>query len=435
MKIAIIGTGYVGLTSGACFAELGHNITCVDRVAEKIDMLKHGSVPIYEPGLEKLIYGNTHAGRLSFTTELGDAIKDTDIAFLAVGTPTNEKDGSADISYIMAAAEEIASLASHDMTIVTKSTVPVGTGEKLAALFKEKRPDLNFHICSNPEFLREGSAVEDTLHPDRIVVGTSSEHAAKQMKELYTPLTEKGVPLILTTIPTAELLKYAANGFLATKLGFVNEMANICEKVGANVTDITRGMGLDKRIGSTYLNPGPGFGGSCLPKDTLALAYIAKEAGAPTAIVESVIASNDNRKLEMVDKIVNACGGDINGKTLSILGLTFKANTDDMRQSPSLTIIPELLKKGAKLKVYDPIGMEEAKKWLPADKLEWCANVDDALKASDGAVILTEWAEFKELDLKKASKPMHHPTLVDLRNVFDESRAKEAGMNYVSVGR
>lgn len=435
LNIVVIGTGYVGLVSGACFSELGNQVTCVDKVQEKITALKGGDIPIYEPGLEKIVFRNAKEGRLSFTLSLKEALDKADMVFLAVGTPTDEKDGSADLKYVFAAAEEIATMATHDIVVVTKSTVPVGTGEKLDAIFKRERPDLTFHLCSNPEFLREGSAVEDFMYPDRIAIGTDSQHAIALMKQLYQPLTEKGAPLLISNIQTAELLKYAANAFLATKLAFVNEMADLCEQVGADITSVTRGMGLDKRIGETYLNTGPGYGGSCLPKDTNALAYIASQAGAESTIVKTVIKANDQRKLNMVQKIIDAVDGGISGKKVAVLGLTFKANTDDMRYSVSLDVIPALLKEKAALHVYDPVGMNEAKKWLPADKLHWCAESQDALKDAEVAVILTEWNEFKQLDFKQVKSIMKQAAIVDLRNLFEPAHVREYGIDYISLGR
>lgn len=435
LKIVVIGTGYVGLVSGACFSELGNHVICVDKVEEKVKALREGHIPIYEPGLEKIVFHNVKEGRLSFTLSLNEALEDADVVFLAVGTPTDEKDGSADLKYVFAAAEEIALSATKDMVVVTKSTVPVGTGEKLQALFKKVRPEIAFHLCSNPEFLREGSAVEDFMYPDRIAIGTDSEHARKLMKQLYQPLTDKGAPLVISNIPTAELLKYAANAFLATKLAFVNQMADLCEQVGADIVGVTRGMGLDKRIGETYLNTGPGYGGSCLPKDTNALAFIARGAESPATIVETVIKANDVRKTNMITKIAHAVDGSLKGKKVAILGLTFKANTDDMRYSVSLDVVPALLKQGANIHVYDPIGMQEAKKWLPADKLTWCEDTYEALDAAEVAVILTEWDEFRALDTKRLKQVMKSPSIVDLRNLYVPEKIRDEGINYTSIGR
>ncbi len=435
LNIVVIGTGYVGLVSGACFSELGNQVVCVDKMEEKVKSLREGHIPIYEPGLEKIVFRNVKEGRLSFTLSLEDALDQADIVFLAVGTPTDEKDGSADLSYVFAAAEEIAIHAKTDLVVVTKSTVPVGTGAKLNQLFKSVRPEINFHLCSNPEFLREGSAVEDFMYPDRVAIGTESEHAIQLMKQLYQPLTEKGAPLVVSNIQTAELLKYAANAFLATKLAFVNEMADLCEQVGADIVGVTRGMGLDRRIGETYLSTGPGYGGSCLPKDTNALAFIARNASSPSTIVETVIKANDVRKHNMVSKITNAVDGGVKGKKIAVLGLTFKANTDDMRYSVSLDVVPALLGQGASVYVYDPVGMNEAKKWLPADKLSWCEDIYQALTDADLAVILTEWEEFKALDLKRVKELMKTPSIVDLRNLYKPKTVLESGVSYTSIGR
>lgn len=435
LNIVVIGTGYVGLVSGACFSELGNKVVCVDKAADKIEALEKGGIPIYEPGLEKIVFKNVKEGLLTFSLSLKEAIAEADIVFLAVGTPTDEKDGSADLSYVYAAAKEIAELATTDLVVVTKSTVPVGTGEQLGEIFKKHRPELTFHLCSNPEFLREGSAVEDFMYPDRIAIGTESTHAATLMKQLYQPLTEKGAPLLVSNIKTAELLKYAANAFLATKLAFVNEMADLCEQVDADIVAVTRGMGLDKRIGETYLNTGPGYGGSCLPKDTNALAYIAKQASSPSTIVETVIKSNDARKLNMVKKITNAVKGGVANKKVAILGLTFKANTDDMRYSVSLDVVPALLKHNADVHVYDPVGMKEAKKWLPADKLTWCNDLDEVLTDADVAVILTEWDEFKAMDIKHLKGLMKQASIVDLRNLFDPKTIRDFDVEYISIGR
>jgi len=435
LNIVVIGTGYVGLVSGACFSELGNKVVCVDKAADKIEALEKGGIPIYEPGLEKIVFKNVKEGLLTFSLSLKEAIAEADIVFLAVGTPTDEKDGSADLSYVYAAAKEIAELATSDLVVVTKSTVPVGTGEQLDEIFKKHRPELTFHLCSNPEFLREGSAVEDFMYPDRIAIGTESAHAVTLMKQLYQPLTEKGAPLLVSNIKTAELLKYAANAFLATKLAFVNEMADLCEQVDADIVAVTRGMGLDKRIGETYLNTGPGYGGSCLPKDTNALAYIAKQASSPSTIVETVIKSNDARKLNMVKKITNAVKGGVANKKIAILGLTFKANTDDMRYSVSLDVVPALLKQNADVYVYDPVGMKEAKKWLPADKLTWCNDLDEVLTDADVAVILTEWDEFKAMDIKHLKGLMKQASIVDLRNLFDPKTIRDFDVEYISIGR
>ena len=438
MKIAVIGTGYVGLVSGACFAELGHDVICVDKDAAKIDALKKGHIPIYEPDLEKTVKENVSRRRLSFTTEIKDAVSQAEIIFLAVGTPTNPKNGSADLSWIYAAAKELGPLLPKNAVVVTKSTVPVGTARRIRAKIYKARGQRDVFIASNPEFLREGCAVKDFMEPDRILVGVGSAHAEEQLRRVYLPLTSHGVPLIVTDTDTSELTKYAANGFLATKIAYINEMADICERAGADVEVLAQGMGLDPRIGRTYLRPGPGFGGSCFPKDTLALDYISKKLGEPSALVQAVIVSNDRRKIQMAKKIIAAAGGSVKKKTVAILGLTFKANTDDMRESASLVIVPALLKAGANLRLYDPEGRKQAKKLMHLPKnteVKWCASLKECITGADATVIVTEWNEFASLDPAQFCKLTDAPLLIDLRNLFERKRMEDAGIEYHSIGR
>lgn len=438
MQIAVIGTGYVGLVSGTCFAELGHNVICVDKEKSKIDALKKGKIPIYEPDLEKLVFSNVKKGRLSFSTKVGEAVKEAEVVFLAVGTPTDPKDGSADLTWIFAAAEEIAPKLNKGTVVVTKSTVPVGTAHKIRDKIYGIRGKKDVYVSSNPEFLREGCAVQDFLQPDRVIIGVNSKKAEEKLKRVYLPLTTRGVPLVCTNTRTAELTKYAANGFLATKIAFINEMADICEKAGADIETLALGIGLDPRIGRTYLKPGPGFGGSCFPKDTLALQHIARRFKAPTAIVESVIKTNNARKANMVEKIKSILGNKLKGKTIAILGLAFKANTDDMRESASLVIVPELLKAGVSLQLFDPEAMEQAEKMmaLPKNaKVTWEKDSYDALRDADAAVIITEWNVFTSLQLPKVKKCMKHALIIDLRNLFDLNLMEEEGIEYHSIGR
>jgi UDPglucose 6-dehydrogenase len=435
MKIVVIGTGYVGLVSGACFAEMGHDVVCVDKDSGKINRLKNGEIPIFEPGLDEIVKRNNENGRLKFSVTLADVLDAAEVVLLAVGTPTDENTGRADLKYVFAAAKEVAENVTHKTVIVTKSTVPVGTGAKVAKIFADICPQLECEVASNPEFLREGAAIDDFMKPDRVIIGAESVFSKNAMQRLYRNLIGDGTPILFVNIATAELTKYAANAFLATKIAFANEIADICEGVGANVDLVLKGMGMDKRIGGKYMQPGPGYGGSCFPKDTLALTYIAEDSGFPTGIVEAVIDSNDERRKRMVMKIINACGGDIKNKNISILGLTFKANTDDMRYSPSLIIIPELLAAGAKVSVYDPEGMDEAKKELPVDSLNWCEDSYSAISGADCLVILTEWDEFKNLDISKVKSLLKAPLIVDLRNILNAENVAEAGIKYVSVGR
>jgi UDPglucose 6-dehydrogenase len=431
MRIAMIGTGYVGLVSGACFSEFGHHVVCVDKDMSKIDALKCGRVPIYEPGLEEVVADSVKAGRLAFTGDLAASVKDADAVFIAVGTPSRRGDGHADLTYVFAAAEEIAASLDGYTVIVTKSTVPVGTGKRVEEIIRGARPDADFEVASNPEFLREGSAIEDFRRPDRVVCGTTSDRAREVLRELYRPLFLNETPMLFTSRETSELIKYAANAFLATKITFINEMADICEAVGANVQDVARGIGLDGRIGSKFLHAGPGYGGSCFPKDTLALLKTAENVGAPSRIVEAVAKVNDERKARMAGKIEKAFGG-VSGKTIAVLGLTFKPNTDDMRDAPSLVILPQLMQQGARIRAYDPEGMTEAKKYLD---VEMCPDVNTALDGADGVVILTEWNEFRALDLKTAKRLLKRPLMVDLRNIYRPDEMAKAGFSYVSVGR
>lgn len=433
MRVAMIGTGYVGLVSGACFADFGHDVVCVDKDAGKIGMLERGEIPIFEPGLEALVAENVKAGRLSFTTELAPAIAGAGAVFIAVGTPSRRGDGFADLSYVYAAAEEIAAALTGYAVIVTKSTVPVGTGAEVEAIVRRVRPDADFAVVSNPEFLREGAAIEDFKRPDRIVVGVEDERAQEVMRELYRPLYLNETPIVFTNRATSELIKYAANAFLATKITFINEMADLCEKVGANVQEVARGIGLDGRIGSKFLHAGPGYGGSCFPKDTLALVRTAQSVGAPTRIIESVVSINDARKKAMAGRVINACGGDVSGKTIAILGLTFKPNTDDMRDSPSLDIVPALQAAGATVRAFDPAGMEEAEKLLKG--VVFCNGVYGTMEGADAVVIITEWDEFRALDLDRVKSLLSAPVMVDLRNIYRPGRMREAGFRYFSIGR
>ncbi len=433
MKIAMIGTGYVGLVSGACFSEFGTDVVCVDKDAAKIDMLKAGRMPIYEPGLDALVERNVEAGRLSFTTDLPGAVADADAVFIAVGTPSRRGDGHADLSYVHAAAREIAAAIQGYTVVVTKSTVPVGTGRAVEKIISETRPDADFDVVSNPEFLREGAAISDFMRPDRVVIGAAAERARDVMRRLYRPLYLIETPILFTSLETSELIKYAANAFLAVKITFINEVADLCERVGADVHDVSRGIGLDGRIGPKFLHPGPGYGGSCFPKDTLALVKTARDAETPVRIVETVVDINDRRKKAMADRVVAACDGSVDGKTIAVLGVTFKPNTDDMRESPSLEVIPALRAAGASVRAYDPEGMAEAKKLL--DGVEWCEGAYDTLIDADAVVILTEWNQFRNLDIDRIKALMRSPVVVDLRNIYAPRDMAEAGVKYVSIGR
>ncbi len=433
MRIAVIGTGYVGLVSGACFSEFGVSVTCVDKDAQKIARLQQGDVPIYEPGLDQIVESNARAGRLAFTTDLATAVAGADAVFIAVGTPSRRGDGHADLTYVFAAAEDIARALTGYAVVVTKSTVPVGTGRHVAEIIRKARPELAFDVVSNPEFLREGSAIQDFMRPDRVVIGAESARAQGVMRELYRPLYLIETPMIFTAVETAELTKYAANSFLATKISFINEIADLCEQVGADVQDVAKGIGLDGRIGRKFLHAGPGYGGSCFPKDCLALVRTAQEAGAPISIVETVVAANDARKGRMAQRIIRACGGSVEGKSIAVLGLTFKPNTDDMRESASLTIVPALQRAGATIRAFDPEGMEEAKELL--DGVAFCAGAYDAMEGADAVVIITEWNEFRALDLKRVRALLRSPTVIDLRNIYKPADMAEAGFYYFSIGR
>ena len=433
MRIAVIGTGYVGLVSGACFSEFGVDVVCADKDAAKIDSLRAGRMPIFEPGLDKLVENNVKDGRLSFSTDVHQAVAGADAVFIAVGTPSRRGDGHADLSYVYAAAKEIAEAVDRPTVVVTKSTVPVGTGREVARILRETRPSGEFDVASNPEFLREGSAIGDFMRPDRVVIGADSERARELMRRLYRPLYLLETPIIFTSIETAELIKYAANTFLATKITFINEVADLCEKVGANVNDVARGIGLDGRIGRKFLHAGPGYGGSCFPKDTLALVKTAQDHGAPLKIVETVVAVNEARKRAMADRVLTALGGSAKDKTVAALGLTFKPNTDDMRDSPSLAILPALQKAGATIRAFDPEGMAEAKKLMP--DLTYCRDAYDCMSGADAVAIITEWNEFRNLDLIRMKQLLRQPAVVDLRNVYNPAEMAEAGFRYTSIGR
>lgn len=433
MRIAMIGTGYVGLVSGTCFSEFGITVTCVDSDARKIDLLHQNVMPIYEPGLDDLVADNVKAGRLTFTTDLKAAVAQADAVFIAVGTPSRRGDGHADLSYVYAAAEQIADALDGYTVIVNKSTVPVGTGDEVEKIIRARRPDAKFDVVSNPEFLREGSAINDFMRPDRVVIGTDSEDARSVMRQLYRVLYLIEAPIVFTSRRTSELIKYAGNTFLATKITFINEIADLCEKVGADVHDVAKGIGLDGRIGKKFLHPGPGYGGSCFPKDTLALVKTARDYGAPLRIVETVVAVNDDRKKQMADRIIDAAGGSVAGKTIAVLGLTFKPNTDDMRDSPSLDIVPALVAAGAKVCAFDPEGTEEAKKLLTG--ITYAEDAYDALKGADVLAIVTEWNEFRALDLERVKSLLKSPVVVDLRNVWDPAEMRAKGFTYVGIGR
>ena len=434
MRIAMIGTGYVGLVSGVCFSDFGHEVVCVDKDARKIDALERGEVPIYEPGLDLLLAKNVEAGRLSFTMDLESALDGAQAVFIAVGTPTRRGDGHADLTYVMAAAEEIAKTAKGYLVIVTKSTVPVGTNRKVAEVVRAANPDLDFDIASNPEFLREGAAIDDFMRPDRVVVGVETERAADVMAEVYRPLFLRDFPVVTTDLESAEMIKYAANAFLATKITFINEIAALCEKTGANVKEVSKGMGLDGRIGNKFLHAGPGYGGSCFPKDTSALARIGQEHASPMTITEAVIKVNDDVKRRMIEKLRDLCDGSFNGKKIAVLGVTFKPNTDDMRDAPSLTIIPALVGGGAEVHAVDPQGRHEGEALLP--HVIWQTDVYQASANADLVVILTEWNEFRALDLERMAKSMAQPRLADLRNIYSGEAAMAAGFEaYASVGR
>lgn len=433
MRIAMIGTGYVGLVSGVCFSDFGHDVVCVDKVDAKIDMLNKGEVPIYEPGLDALMAKNVAAGRLTFTTDLANAVAGADAVFIAVGTPTRRGDGHADLTYVYAAAEEVAHALTGFAVIVTKSTVPVGTNREVEKRILAARPDAPFAVASNPEFLREGAAIDDFMHPDRVVVGVENEQARQVMEDIYRPLNLRETPMVYTSLESAEVIKYAANAFLATKITFINEIADLCEKVGGDVQAVAKGMGLDNRIGGKFLHAGPGYGGSCFPKDTLALTRTAQEHNTPIRIVETVVEVNDARKRKMAEKIIDACDGKVAGKKIAVLGVTFKPDTDDMRDAPSLTIVPALIGAGADVVVVDPEGRKEGEALLPG--AAWEEDVYQAATDAHCVAILTEWNEFRGLDLERMNKTMRGDVLVDLRNIYRPDDARRAGFEYVSVGR
>jgi UDPglucose 6-dehydrogenase len=433
MRVAMIGTGYVGLVSGTCFSEFGHTVTCVDKNPERIASLLRGESPIFEPGLDDLVTRNAKAGRLSFTQDIKSAVANADAVFIAVGTPSRRGDGEADLSYVYAAAKEIAESLTHYTLVVTKSTVPVGTGREVERIIREARPDAEFEVASNPEFLREGAAIEDFMRPDRVVCGAESDRARELLRALYRPLYINETPIQFTALETAELIKYAANAFLATKITFINEIADLCEKVNVNVQDVARGIGLDGRIGGKFLHAGPGYGGSCFPKDTNALAATARKYAAPLRIIETVIDVNDKRKRSMAEKVIAACGGSVKGKTIGVLGLTFKPETDDMRDSPSLDILPALQAAGATIRAFDPEGMHEAQKLLK--DISWCSDAYDVATGADVLVLVTEWNQFRALDLPRLKTLLKQPLLVDLRNVYKPTEMKQAGFTYHSVGR
>jgi UDPglucose 6-dehydrogenase len=433
MQVAMIGTGYVGLVSGACFADFGHTVTCIDKDAGKIERLRQGGIPIYEPGLDVLVAKNVKEGRLSFDTEAAEAVRKADAVFIAVGTPSRRGDGHADLSYVYAAAEEIAALMDGFTVIVTKSTVPVGTGDEIEKIVRRVRPDGDFAVVSNPEFLREGAAIEDFKRPDRVVVGAEDERAREVMSELYRPLFLNETPILFTGRRTSELTKYAANAFLAMKITFINEMADLCEAVGADVQQVARGIGLDNRIGGKFLNAGPGYGGSCFPKDTLALVRTAVDYNAPVELIETTVRVNDQRKKAMARKISKALGGEVSGKTVGVLGLTFKPNTDDMRDAPSLDIVPALQAMGARVQAFDPEGAGEAEHLLPG--VAFKQSPYDAAESADVLVIITEWDQFRALDLDRIKMLMRKPVLVDLRNIYKPQDMRARGFEYTSVGR
>ena len=438
MQIGMVGTGYVGLVSGTCFAEFGIEVVCLDKDESKIARLEKGEIPIYEPGLEDLVAKQVKAERLSFTTDLKEAVIGSKAVFIAVGTPSRAEDGHADMSYVYQAAREIAQVMEGYTLIVTKSTVPVGTAQEVKKIVQEeldKRGDdsIEFDVCSNPEFLREGAAINDFIRPDRVVIGCESERAVEIMRDLYRPLYINETPMVVTSPETAETIKYAGNAFLATKITFINEIANLCEQTGANVQEVAKGIGLDGRIGSKFLHAGPGYGGSCFPKDTLALTQIGNKFGAPQQIVETVVKVNDERQRSMAQRVIEACGGDVSGKRIGVLGLSFKPNTDDMREAPSLQIIPILQDGGANVAVFDPVAMDEAKKHF--ENLEWCDDPYDVAKDADALVIITEWNEFRGLSMSRIADVMKTKCLIDMRNIYKPEDMRERGFHYVSIGR
>ncbi|MBX4924982.1 UDP-glucose dehydrogenase family protein [Rhizobium binae] len=432
MRITMIGSGYVGLVSGVCFADFGHDVICVDKDLSKIEALREGRIPIYEPGLDQLVAENTSTGRLSFSTDVGESVRGADVVFIAVGTPSRRGDGHADLSYVYAAAREIATYVEGFTVVVTKSTVPVGTGDEVERIIRETNPNADVAVVSNPEFLREGAAIEDFKRPDRIVVGLNDDRAREAMTEVYRPLYLNQAPLVFTSRRTSELIKYAANAFLAMKITFINEIADLCERVDANVQDVSRGIGLDGRIGAKFLHAGPGYGGSCFPKDTLALAKTAQDFDAPVRLIETTISINDNRKRAMGRKVITAVGGDIRGKKIAILGLTFKPNTDDMRDSPAIAIIQTLQDNGAQVVGYDPEGMENARKVI--ENIEYASGPYEAAAGADALVIVTEWNQFRALDFSRLKQSMRAPVLVDLRNIYRSDEIRKHGFTYTGIG-
>ena len=433
MRIAMVGTGYVGLVSGTCFAEFGHTVVCVDKDAGKIETLKQGKIPIFEPGLEDLLERQIESGRIEFTTDIKAAVKDAQAVFIAVGTPSRRYGRDADLSYVYEAAREIARNIKGYTVVINKSTVPVGTGAEVERIIREERPEADFDVASNPEFLREGAAIEDFMRPDRVVVGVTGQKAQDVLREIYRPLNLNETPIMFTGRETAEVIKYAANAFLATKITFINEVADLCEKVGADVQQVAKGIGLDGRIGGKFLHAGPGYGGSCFPKDTLALARTGQKFSAPQRIVETVVAVNEDRKARMADKVMDVFGGNVRGRRIGILGVSFKPNTDDMRDAPSLTIIPILQQAGANVAAYDPEAMDHAKTMI--EDVEWCKSAYDVAKDDDALVIITEWNEFRALDLKRIASTMKSPCIVDLRNIYKIPEMQENHFHYVSIGR
>jgi UDPglucose 6-dehydrogenase len=429
----MIGAGYVGLVSGACFSEFGHHVTCVDQDELKIGRLRRNEIPIYEPGLDALVARNAVAGRLKFDKDLTAVVADAELVFIAVGTPSRRGDGHADLTYVREAAKQIAAAMDGYTVVVTKSTVPVGTGREVADIIRAANPEADFDVVSNPEFLREGSAIDDFMRPNRVVIGVESERGRDKMRELYRPLFLIETPILFTGLETAELTKYAANGFLAMKISFINQVADLCEKVGADVHDVARGIGLDGRIGQKFLHPGPGYGGSCFPKDTRALVEIARQANAPISLIEATNDFNESRKLQMAERVVAALGGSVAGKVVALLGLTFKPNTDDMREAPSLAIAPALIKAGATVKAHDPEGVAEARKLMP--DLSYCADPYEAMTGADAVVFLTEWNSYRALDLKRMKAILKQPVVVDLRNIYRPSEMRAAGFRYSSIGR
>ena len=435
MNITMIGTGYVGLVTGTCFAEFGHHVICVDKLKDKIEQLNAGQIPIYEPGLEALVAKNRQEERLQFTADISDAVAEADAVFLAVGTPTSRRgDGYADLTYVFEASRELAVHLQGYTVIVDKSTVPVGTARQVSRIIQETNPEADFDVASNPEFLREGAAITDFMHPDRVVIGVENERAEQVLREVYKPLYLRDSPIVCTTVETAELIKYAANAFLAVKISFINEMANVCEAVGADVTALARGIGMDGRIGSKFLHPGPGYGGSCFPKDTLALMRIVQEYGESVRIVEAAVEVNAAQKARMVKKIRDALGGSEEGKTIAVLGLTFKPETDDMREAPAVSILPALLEKGATIRAHDPQGMEEAKKYLP-EEIQYVTDAYEACTDADAVVLMTEWNQYRALDLDRIASRLNTKIFIDLRNVYDPDTMHDKGFAYVGVGR